>query len=157
MGVCLVRILSAVGAVMLSAMMLGSGVASATDGLTGSTYADAAGWISSHSGNPVVGTVSGDQVQTGDCIVVSWHKSIFLDASGDNTRRNDYVLNLNCYNPLAAPGRPGNSAMSPAGVKAKAEQQQAASIDKNPAWCHTTEGRLKWCEGVCRRTGLCEI
>jgi hypothetical protein len=47
--------------------------------------------------------------------------------------------------------------MSPAGVKAKAEQQQAASIDKNPEWCQTSESRLKWCEGVCNRTGLCEI
>ncbi|WP_155948760.1 hypothetical protein [Mycobacterium sp. URHB0044] len=145
------------GAALLSVAVLGSSVASAADGLTGSSYSEAAAWISSHSGTPVVGTVSGDQVEKGNCIVVSWHKSMFLDSSGDNTRGNDYVLNLNCYNPLASPGQPGNSAMSPAGVKAKEEQKQAASIDKNPAWCETSDSRLKWCQGVCNRTGLCEI
>lgn len=157
MGACFVRILGAVGAALLSVMMLGSGVASAEDGLTGSSYSEAAAWISSHNGNPTIGTVSGDQVETSNCIITSWHKSNFLNASGRNDRANEYVLNLNCYNPLASPGQPGNSAMSPAGVKAKAEQDQAASIDENPAWCQTSDSRMKWCEGVCARTGLCKI
>lgn len=157
MGRFVVRVLSAVGAAVLSMTILGSGVASADDGLTGSSYGEASAWISSHNGTSVVGTVSGDQVEKGNCIVASWHKSIFLDSSGDNTRSGEYVLNLNCNNPLASPGKPGNSAMSPAGVKAKAEQEQAASIDKNPEWCETSDSRLKWCEGVCNRTGLCEI
>ena len=67
------------------------------------------------------------------------------------------MLTLNCNNHLASPGNPGNSAMTPEGAKAKAEQQQAASINKSPAWCQTSDARLKWCEGVCKRTGLCEI
>ena len=75
----------------------------------------------------------------------------------DNSRKNDYVLNLNCNNHLASPGHPGNSAMTPEGAKAKTEQQQAANINKSPAWCQTSDARLKWCEGVCKRTGLCEI
>ena len=76
--------------------------------------------------------MSGDQLQTGDCIVTSWHKSIYLDASGDNRRKNEYVFALNCNNHVASPGNPGNSAMTPEGAKAKAEQQQAASIDRAP-------------------------
>lgn len=157
MGKLVVRILGAVVAPILSVTMFGFGIASAADGLTGSSYGEAAAWISSHNGTPVVGTVSGDQVEKDNCTVVSWHKSMFLDSSGTNTRSGEYVLNLNCNNPLASPGKPGNSAMSPAGVKAKEEQQQAASIEKNPAWCETSDSRMKWCEGVCNRTGLCEI
>ncbi len=151
-----VRILSAVGAAMLSVTILGSGVASA-DGLTGKTYNEAAAYISGQKGKAVVGAVSGDQLEKSDCIVTSWHKSIYLDASGRNTRSNEYVFALNCNNYLASPGNPGNSAMTPEGAKAKAEQQQAASINKSPAWCQTSDTRLKWCEGVCKRTGLCEI
>ena len=70
MGSLAARILGAVGAAVLSVMMFGSGVASAD--LVGLTYDEAAEWISSRNGTPVVGTVSGDQLDTGDCVVVSW-------------------------------------------------------------------------------------
>src|ERR1700755_2560521 len=102
MGSLVVRILGAVGAALLSVMMLGSGVASAD--LTGLTYDDAAGWVSQHNGKAVIGAVSGDQLDTGDCIVANWHKSIYLDSSGRNSRSNEYVFALNCNNYLASPG-----------------------------------------------------
>ena len=156
MGSLIVRILGSVGAVILSVTMLGSGVASA-DALTGKSYDDAAGYISGRNGNPVVGTMSGNQVQTGDCIVTSWHMSNFLNSSGENDRRSDYVLNLNCNNPVASPGNPGNSVMSPEGAAAKIEQQTAINISKNPAWCEDSESRMQRCEAICKRTGLCEI
>lgn len=151
------RVLGAVGAAILSVMAFGSSVASAEDGLTGISYDEAAGWISSHNGKPVVGSVSGNQVEIGSCIVSGWHLSRYLNASGDNDRANEYVLNLNCNNPLASPGNPGNSVMSPAGVAAKKDQQTAASISENPEWCQTSDSRLQWCEALCERTGLCEI
>ena len=130
MGSLVVRILGAVGAAAVSVTMLGSGVASAD--LTGQTYDEAAGWISGHNGKAVVGAVSGDQLQTGDCVVTSWHKSIFLDASGENHRKNDYVLSLNCNNHVASPGNPGNSVMTPEGALEKRQQERAANINANP-------------------------
>jgi hypothetical protein len=136
--------------------VFGSGTASA-DPLNGHTYDEAAGLIAGWHGKPVVSTVSGDQLETGDCIVVSWHKSTFLDSSGDNTRPNNYLLSLNCNNHVASPGKPGNSAVTPEGTQAKKDETAAASIDKNPAWCHTSDKRLKWCAAICKTTGQCEI
>jgi hypothetical protein len=157
MGSLVVRILGAVGAAALSVTVFGSGIASAVDGLTGISYDEAASWISSHNGSPVIGSVSGDQVDKSQCIVTSWHKSNFLNASGRNDRASDYVLNLNCNNPVASPGKPGNSVMSPAGVAAKKDQTSAENISKNPEWCQTTDKRMQWCQNICKRTGLCEI
>lgn len=149
------RVLAVVGTVIVW-LMLGSGLASAADPYVGKTYADAAAAISKRNGTAVVATVSGSALAQDDCIVISWAKSNFLDSSGDQ-RRGEYRLNLNCNNPVATPGHPGNSSTSPAGIKAKVEQKRAASYDKNPAWCHKSENNLKYCIGVCERTGLCEI
>jgi hypothetical protein len=156
MGTLVLRILGAVGAASLSVTMFGSGVASA-DALTGQTYSEAAGTISGWHGTPVIGTVSGDQLATDDCIVTSWQKSMFLDSSGDNSRSNEYVLHLNCNNLLAAPGHPGNSLMTPEGAAAKKDQKAATNISKNPAYCEQSDAVLEWCEKLCKRTGLCEV
>lgn len=156
MGRLAVQILGAVGAVVVSVSMFGSGVASA-DPYTGKTYDEAAAAISKYNGNAVIGAVSGDQLATGDCIVTSSHKSSFLNSSGENDRARDVVVNLNCNNKVAEPGHPGNSAMSPQGMKAKKDIQAAATINKNPALCQKDEDYAKWCEVVCRRSGLCEI
>jgi hypothetical protein len=156
MGSLVVRILGAVGAAILSMTMLGSGVASA-DALTGKTYDEAAAYISGRNGKAVVSTVSGSALQTGDCIVTSWHKSIYLDASGNNGRKNDYLLSLNCNNHLASPGNPGNSVMSPEGVTAKKDEQAATRISKNPAWCQKADKNMQYCQKLCKRTGLCEV
>jgi len=156
MGSWVVRILGAVGAAILSVTILGSGVASA-DALTGQTYDDAASKISEWNGTPVIGTVSGNQLQKGDCVVTSWHKSIFLDSSGDNTRGGEILLNLNCNNSLASPGHPGNSLMAPEGAKAKKDLTAAESINKDPSFCDKSDAIAQWCAGVCNRTGLCEV
>lgn len=137
-------------------LTLGSGLASA-DPITGKTYSEAVTAINNRSGTPVVATVSGSALALDDCIVTSWNQSIFLDTDGNNTRSREYRLNLNCNNPVATPGHPGNSVMSPQGVKAKKDQTSAANINKNPAWCKETEERLNWCTKLCERTGLCEI
>jgi hypothetical protein len=145
-----------VGAALLFAMVFASGAASA-DPFAGKTYDEAAAKISGWKGTPVVGSVSGGLLKTGDCIVTSSHKSIFLDSSGDNRRSAEVVLNLNCNNLVAAPGHPGNSAASPQGIKAKKDQKAAAGINKRPEMCETDDAALRWCQGVCKRTGLCEI
>jgi hypothetical protein len=156
MGSLVTRVLGAVAAAVLSVTMLTSGVASA-DGMAGMTYDAAAAAISGWKGKPVIGTVSGGLLETGDCIVTSSHKSIFLNPSGRNTRSSEVVLNLNCNNPVASPGHPGNSAMTPQGVKAKKDQASAAQITKNPQICQKSDDLATWCEAVCKRTGLCEV
>jgi hypothetical protein len=155
MGSLVTRILTAVGGAVVLVTIFGSGVASAD--LTGMSYDDASAWISSHKGNPVVGTVSGDQVDKGDCTVTSWHLSNFLNSSGENDRKKDYLLNLNCNNAVASPGNPGNSVMTPTGARAKKEQQVAAKINKNPSWCQTSDKNMQYCQTICKRTSLCEI
>lgn len=155
MGKLVARILGVVGAAVLCTMALGPGVASA-DPINGHTYDEAAAKISEWKGNPVIGTVSGGVLEKGDCIVTSWHKSIFLDSSGDNTRSREYVLSLNCNNRLAAPGKPGNSVMSPEGAAAQKDITAAKNINANPAFCETSDAIGQWCAGVCTRTGLCE-
>lgn len=158
MGAFFVRILGVVGAALLSVMMLGSGVASAADLLIGKTYDAASAVIAERMhGIAVVATVTGSQLEESDCVVTSWHKSSFRDPSGRNTRSNEYQLALNCNKDVATPGHPGNSVMSPQGAQGKKDQELAATIDRNPAWCKTAEQRLEYCEKVCKRTGLCEV
>jgi hypothetical protein len=155
MGSLVVRILGAIGAGVLSVAMFGCGVASA-DALTGKTYDEAAAAISGWNGTPVIATVNGDQLEKGNCIVTSWHTSIFLDTSGDNSRAKNYLLNLNCNNRIASPGNPGNSMMTPDAALAKKEQQAAANINKDPSYCDIDEAHARSCVQICKRTGLCE-
>jgi len=156
MGSLVARVLAGFGGVLFAVALFGQGVASA-DPLSGKTYDEAASAISGWHGKAVIGTVSGNQLETDDCMVTSWQKSMYLNSSGDNLRSNEYVLHLNCNNDVATPGHPGNSVMTPQGSKGKEEREQALKIEKNPEWCQTADQRLTWCMKICNRTGLCEI
>jgi hypothetical protein len=156
MGRLFVTILGAVSAAAFSVAMFASGVASA-DAFAGKTYSDAAATISGWGGTPVIATVSGDQLVMDDCIVTSWHKSNFLNASGVNDRRAEYLLHLNCNSRLASPGHPGNSSMSEQGLAAKKDEQAAATINKAPKICEKDDKFAAWCKRVCERTKLCEV
>ncbi|WP_319453706.1 MULTISPECIES: hypothetical protein [unclassified Mycobacterium] len=151
----IVRIAGAVAAATVSMGVFGSGVASA-DPYAGQTYADAKATIAQYHQTPVIATVSGDRLATDDCIVVSSSKSSFLDSSG-GTRGNEVLINLNCNEGVAAPGKPGNSAMSPAGQAAKKEQKAATNISKDPSYCQQSDEVLAWCHELCTKTGLCEV
>jgi hypothetical protein len=157
MGSLVVRIVGAVGAAALLVMIFGSGVASAKDYYAGQTYDQAVENMSKYNFNPVIGAVNGGSLATGDCIVTTSHKSTFLNSSGRNDRGHDVVLNLNCNNRLAEPGHPGNSVMSKEGATAKKDQEAAANINKNPAVCDKSKDMAKWCEVVCKRSGLCGV
>lgn len=147
---------TSVGAVSASLAVAVAGVASA-DALTGSTYADAAAYISgTYKSTPVIATVTGDQLDTSDCIVSSWSRSNFSDSSGGRPP-NEILLNLNCNAKVAAPGKPGNSLASPAGRTAARDQAAAESISKDPSFCEKDDDTLAYCQRVCKRTGLCEI
>jgi hypothetical protein len=158
----IVRSLSVVFAMTFMGTMFGSGIASAKGpALEGKTYSEAAAIIARNNGTPVIATVSGSELAMDDCIVVSYHKSSFLNSRGRNDRKNNFLLNMNCNRRVAGAGHSGNSAMSPDGAKAKEEQKTATYIAKkleqNPGYCAETEGRLKWCQQLCKRTGLCEV
>jgi hypothetical protein len=156
MRTLVLRILGAAGAAAVSATIFGSGVASA-DAFAGKTYSDAAATISGWGGTPVIATISGDQLVTDDCIVTSWHKSKFLNASGVNDRRAEYLLHLNCNARIASPGHPGNSSVSEQGVAAKKDQEAAATISKAPKICDKDDKFAAWCKRVCERTKACEV
>lgn len=148
MGKVVVRILGAVAAATISAMAFGSGVAAA-DPYAGSTYADAASLISSRNQTAVVATVNGDQLATDDCTVVSSSYAKFDKGS--------VLLHLNCNAPVAGPGQPGNSAMSPQGRQRIKDENTAEAINKKPELCNKSEDVLAWCQRVCDRTGMCEV
>jgi len=135
-------------------MMLGSGVASAD--LTGQTYDEAAAWISGHKGKAVVGAVSGDQLETGECIVTSWISRFFLDASGDTVRKNDYVLSLNCT--ITSPRRVirqlGDDPGRCCGEKGP---QFVKNINRESAYCEQDDAAHATLRGKsAKRTGGCE-
>lgn len=157
MGNLVVRVLGVVGAVALSVTVFGSGAASASDQLIGKTYSDATAYIAKYNGTPVIATVNGDQLPKDECIVTSWHLSKFLNSSGRNARGDEWILSLNCNRSLASPGNPGNSAMSPEGVKAREWQQDAVAVSKNPAICDKSDAAMEWCKTICKSTGLCQV
>jgi hypothetical protein len=101
--------------------------------------------------------VNGDQLETDDCIVTSWQRSMFLDTDGENSRSNQFLLHLNCNNSLASPGNPGYSLSSEVGAKARKDQEAATNIKEHPEYCERSDDNMQWCEGVCERTGMCEV
>ena len=151
------RVTTALAAAALLLVGLGPGSAWAADPLIGKRYAEAASSIARWNGTPVVATVSGSQRALDDCIVISWTKGGFLNSRGKNDRRHEYYLNLNCNNPVASPGRPGNSIMSPDGVKAKKQQELVAALNKNNERCFEDQAHIDWCRRLCTTTGLCEF
>jgi len=134
---------------------LGSGVAEAKDPLVGKTYSDAVSTIAGWNGTAIVAARSGSVLETDDCIVVSWKRSIFRDTSGIGRAR-EFLLNINCTEPLASPGHPGNSAVSPQGRQAKEENNNAEYIAKNSTICDKDENTAKWCTDLCDKTGKCD-
>jgi hypothetical protein len=132
-----------------------SGVASA-DAYAGQTYGDAKQKISSLNQTPVIATVSGDKLATDDCIVVSSAKSVFLDGCGKGSD-NKVMLNLNCNDALAAPGKPGNSLMTPEGRQAKNDEETAQKINQDASWCRNSDDNMAYCQKICKKTGDCEL
>lgn len=143
-------------AVVLTAVTLGSGIASA-DPLIGKRYSDAVSWISQRNGKPVVTTVSGSQLALDDCIVSSWTQGGFRNSRGRNDRWNEFYLHLNCNKQLASAGHPGNSLASPDGKKRKKQEDWAASINEHPEQCRRSEAAFENCRSFCERTKLCTI
>jgi hypothetical protein len=134
--------------------MFGAGTASA-DALTGKTYSDAAAIVSGWNRTAVVETVNGSQLASDDCIVSSWRKWTTTDPAGK--RLNQVLMNLNCNQGLAAPGKPGNSMASPEGRQRAKDNTMAALVAKNDKDCYQSDAAMNWCVALCNRTGLCSV
>ncbi|MGV0792995.1 hypothetical protein [Mycolicibacterium sp. XJ1819] len=148
--------LVAIAAAAAAGAMIGAGNAAA-DPLIGKTYEQASSTISKNwNANPVIATVSGNQLPTPKCIVTSWNRSSSKSALTGSTGRK-ILVNLNCNEKVAQPGQPGNSVMTPQGRQGKSDIKNATNLNKNPKWCQSTEERLGWCKRFCARTGLCEF
>jgi hypothetical protein len=148
------RVVGSFAVSVVAATLFGGGTATA-DALIGHTYEEAAATIAGWKGTPVIASVVGSLLDTNDCIVTSWHKSIFLDSSGTKKDPSSILVNLNCNAALAAPGTPGNSLATPQGQAQKATELRDAKtqatadyINAHPEFCQKDP---KDCDAFCTK------
>lgn len=145
----------------LAAVAFSAGVAGASGpDLSGQTYGKAAEQLKGWGLTPVIASVVGDQLPTDDCIVTSSTRASNLDSSG-RSRGPQTLLQLNCNQQLAEPGKPGNSAASPAGRQMKSLQQQGTKLGRDydaalaagvEPWCGS---HVSTCQSICDKSGTC--
>ncbi len=106
--------------------LIGAGQAGAAPDVVDRPYKDAKRIIQRYGGNAVVATRVGSGADEDDCLVTNaWDAAVRRPNSrGRPVANSDVMVALNCNGALAAPGVPGNSAMSPVGRDAKAEQRR---------------------------------
>lgn len=117
-------------------ILASSAEASASPSVVGMTYDKAQEAVSSAGLSAEVSTVVGSELQQSDCVVVSQTVQAAKQFGREYTG-SKVLLSLNCNEGLASPGKPGNSAASPAGRLLKKQQQAAA-------WRATPDGQ-EWC------------
>jgi hypothetical protein len=120
-----------------SAVAIGTGwvftspVAAAQPDMTGKTYGEASGELSSAGYTAVVGTVVGSQVPLDECFVVGATAPTFIDAMGSSSSDGEIRLNLSCYPEPASETKAGfsagNSTPAAQAVRDATEKKQAES------------------------------
>lgn len=133
-------------AMMMATTLFGTGVAWA-DALTGKTYAQAVRTISGWNATPTVASSTGTALPRDECIVTSWQKTTTSNSMG-NWKPSLIQLNLNCNATVAAPGKPGNSVMTPQGAADKKADQTAQWLSERPQYCIDNPGD---CASFCRQ------
>jgi len=121
---------SALGSAAVAVGLLGTGIASADDGVVGQTFADAKAALSRQGMSAEVATTVGDRKDWNQCIVSSATPAASIDGYGGGRNR---VMNvhLNCYAKYGTALWPGYSLQSPTGRKmweadmAKKEEREA--------------------------------
>ncbi|MGE2721321.1 PASTA domain-containing protein [Mycolicibacterium celeriflavum] len=115
-----------VAAAAAAMALAGAGQAGAVPDVVDRPYKDAKKIIQQYGGNAVVATRVGSSADEGDCLVTNaWDAAVRRPNSrGRPIANSDIMVALNCNGAVAAAGVPGNSAMSPVGRDAKAEQQR---------------------------------
>jgi len=133
----------AVGAMTLSTVLLGTGVAAAAE-YDGQTYADAAAAIEESGGTPIVATRIGSQLPQDECIVVDSQDHSYLRDPLDDVYvqsvTDEVRLSLNCAGGYATATNPGASVASPAGREAKAAAEEAAAAAEQELGAVSTPG-----------------
>jgi hypothetical protein len=132
-----------IGAASVSMVVFGSGMAAA-DTFAGITYARASEIIGQLKSNVVVAGVVGDRLPRDECIVTRSQRD----------RKNNVMLFLNCNATVASATASGNSAASPAGREAKANQDKADWINADPANCEMSDAIAKACKDFCDAHGV---
>lgn len=82
-------------AALSAAGLFGPGIASADDQFNGQTYAEAQQAVSNAGMTSRLGTITGDELPTKQCIVTGSQTVRDMGASG-STGASEVVLNLNC-------------------------------------------------------------
>ncbi|UUO02630.1 hypothetical protein M4D79_04295 [Mycolicibacterium novocastrense] len=106
--------ISAMGVVAASAVLVGSGTASAAPSVVGMKYSDAQEKIENAGGKAVVASRVGDQLDLGDCIVTNIWDSSFLRIS--QADESEMSVALNCAGEYATATNPGASVANPLGA-----------------------------------------
>ena len=125
-GSCLL----AAAAVLLSV----PGIAAADgDPYVGMTYGTMSESLATNkAAKVVVSTVVGGLVQRDDCLVTHTTKTTVVDGTGAKSPLVTFLVDLNCNDPVASAGVPGNSAVSPEGSKQKGIQTTLDMIERPP-------------------------
>jgi hypothetical protein len=154
-------VITVVGVLLVTTGLFGVGTAAASGpDVSGETYGKASSKLSGAGWTPVIASVVGDQLATDDCIVTSSAAASNLDSSG-RSRGSQMLLNLNCNQSLAAPGKPGNSAASPEGKQAKVMQDLAGKLSRTfdaetkQGLDHYCSDHSDYCTSVCKQSGVC--
>ncbi|OBK79982.1 hypothetical protein A5650_07135 [Mycobacterium sp. 1164985.4] len=108
-----------------SAVLLGSGIASAAPSVVGMKYSDAQEEIENAGGKAVVAARVGDKLDLGDCIVTNIWDSSFLRI--DQADSSEMSVALNCAGEYATATNPGASVADPLGRAAKSKAEEEAA------------------------------
>jgi hypothetical protein len=128
-----------------AAISFGSGTAVAADPLVGKTLKDASAVMSENwNATAVVESVVGSLLDRDSCIVTSWHKSAYLDSSGNKRGTSNIYVNLNCNAAVASAGTPGNSAESAVGRQEVKNNETAEYMNSHPEYCLNNAASCDW-------------
>lgn len=111
-----------------SALLLGSGTASAAPSVVGMKYSDAQEQIENAGGKAVVASRVGDKLDLGDCIVTNIWDSSFLRIS--QADESEMSVALNCAGEYATATNPGASVADPLGRAAKSKAEEEAATEE---------------------------
>jgi hypothetical protein len=117
-----------VAAAAVATALFAAGPAGAVPDVVDRQYKDAKKIIQQSGGTPVIATRTGAVTDESNCLVTNAWDAGYpqLNSRGRIANNGDVLVALNCNGELAAPGAPGNSAMSPVGRDAKAEAEEDA-------------------------------
>jgi hypothetical protein len=114
---------AAVGAAAVSMAFFGTGIAAADD-YAGQTYSDASSAISDAGKKAVIASRAGDTLADDDCIVTHSQSAPWLKGDDFSPVTDTVLVYLNCNATVANAKDPGNSAASPEGRQAIADEQK---------------------------------